>query len=57
MAQPLRAGTAMVVEGIICAVDGSVVLRTSVTCEGDDAAGTLLADTLLSMGGNELLGR
>jgi hydroxymethylbilane synthase len=49
--------TETVIEGLICAVDGSVILRTLVSSVDDGTAGTLLADTLLSMGGNELLGR
>jgi hydroxymethylbilane synthase len=43
------------IEGLIAAVDGSVVLRTTVTVTGDEAAGTYLAEQLLSMGGQSLL--
>jgi hydroxymethylbilane synthase len=57
MAHRTKSDVETVIEGLICAVDGSVILRTSVSSPDDGTAGTLLADTLLSMGGNELLSR
>jgi hydroxymethylbilane synthase len=57
MAHRSKSDVETVIEGLICAFDGSVILRTSVRSSDDDTAGRLLADTLLDMGGNELLGR